>query len=366
MRTLLVLGLWGWGVVLAAQTDAAGFQELATRAAAAREANQPAQAIELYKQALEANPKWAEGWWFLGTLLYDGDRYAEGRDALTHLIALQPEAAPALQILGLCEFETGDYAAALSHIQHGMAAGSMTPQMEGVLRFHEAMLLTRTGQFDKALTAYVWFARKGVRNPQLTAAMGLSALRMPLLPAAIPAEQADLFDKAGKAAYASMAGDFASAHAALLDLLKQYPRAHYVHYLQGCFLLATDPESGVEELRRELEITPGSGAANAMLAWTFLQRGDGIAALPYAKTAAENEANASLAQYVFGRALLEQGDVKSAIVHLQSAESIDPTNLDTHVSLATAYSKAGEPAEARRERLTSLALWEGKTAPATP
>lgn len=366
MRLLLLLGLFAGRALLTGQAEMGPFKDLAARAAAARDANRPAQAIDLYKQALGVNPKWAEGWWFLGTLLYDGDRYADGRDALAHLIALEPNAAPALQILGLCEFETGDYEQALGHIQKGMASGSPAPQMEAVLRFHEAMLLTRTSQFDRALTEYGWFVRKGIQNPQLISAIGLAALRAPMLPAAIPAGQGDLFEKAGKAAYFSMGGDLAGAHAALTDLLKQYPEAHYVHYLYGCFLLPTEPATGMDELRRELEVTPGSGAANAMLAWIFLRRDDVSQAAPFAKLAADHDPKASLAQYVFGRTLLEQGDVKEAIVHLEAAESIDPANLETHVSLATAYSKAGNPAEARRERQASLALWEGKGASANP
>ena len=267
---------------------------------------------------------------------------------------------------GLCEFETGDYAAALDHIQRGMASASPAAQMEAVLRFHQAMLLTRTGQFDKAITEYVWFTRKGIQNPELVGAIGLAALRTPLLPREIPADKHDLFDKAGKAAYLSMAGDFPGARAALADLVEHYPEAHYVHYLYGCFLLAAEPETGVAELRRELELNPNGGAADAMLAWTLIQRGDVSDALPYAKAAAEHDGSASLAQYVLGRALLEQGEVDGAIVHLQSAEVIDPSNLDTHVSLTTAYSRAGRPAEARRERLQSLALWGGKPASATP
>jgi tetratricopeptide (TPR) repeat protein len=348
------------------QTELADFQSLSARATAARDSNDPSRAIELYKQALESNPKWAEGWWYLGTLLYDGDRYSEGRDALLHLVAVQPSAAPALQILGLCEFETGDYADSLAHIQRGMAAAPPTAAMEAVLRFHEAMLLTRTAQFDKALTEYVWFVRKGIQNPQLTVALGLAALRSAMLPKDIPDNRRDLFEKAGKAAYLSMAGDLPGARAALSELLKQYPDAPYVHYLYGCFLLAADPEAGMDQLRRELQLTPDSGAADAMLAWILLQRGDIAASLPLAKAAAEHDATASLAQYVFGRALLEQGHVAEAIVHLQSAENIDPSNLDTHVLLATAYSKAGKPAEARRERLASLSLWEGKSANANP
>src|ERR1700728_1513126 len=122
---------------LAAQNTAA-FEDLAARAAAAREANDIPQAVQLYRQSVDLNPKWEEGWWFLGSMLYDSDRYAEGREALAHVVALDPKAAPAWALLGLCEFETGGYARSLDHIRRGLASGSPAPQMEEVLRYHEA------------------------------------------------------------------------------------------------------------------------------------------------------------------------------------------------------------------------------------
>src|SRR5690349_4942978 len=54
---------------------AATFEELAAKAAAARDANQPNEAIQFYRQALHLNPRWPEGWWFLGAFLYEKDQY---------------------------------------------------------------------------------------------------------------------------------------------------------------------------------------------------------------------------------------------------------------------------------------------------
>jgi tetratricopeptide (TPR) repeat protein len=352
-------------ISLAAQNGST-FEDLSARAKTAREANNVPQAIESYKQAVQLNPKWEEGWWYLGSLLYDSDQYAGGRDALKHVVELDPDAAPARALLGLCEFETGDYAESLEEIERGVAAGSAAPQMEGVLRYHEAQLLTRTGQFDKALKAYVWFARKRVENPELISAVGLTALRTALLPKEIPADERELYEVAGEAAYASMEGDFANAQQKLNALLERFPRAHYVHYVYGCFLLAAKPDAAIEELRRELEITPSSGAANAMLAWVLLERGDVEQARSYAHNAVEQDPKLPLAQYVFGRLLLEQGKIEGSIEHLRLAEQSDPANLETHMSLATAYSRAGRPSDARRERMETLAMWNEKDAGANP
>lgn len=323
-------------------------------------------AIELYKQALEQNPKWTEGWWYLGSLAYDADQYTQGRDALARMMQLDPNAAPAWALLGLCEFETGNYSDSLQHIERGLAAGSVEPKMEAVLRFHEAQLLTRDGEFDKAVTAYVWFARRGVQNPDLLSAIGLAALRAPMLPKDITAEDRELFQAAGQAAYLSMSGQFANAQAMLTNLVSRFPNAHYVHYLYGCFLMAVKPELALKELQRELEITPGSGAAHAMIAFVMLQQGDTAAAQPHAETAVKDLPESTMAQYVLGRCLLEEGKPEDALQHLKLAEQKDPANLDVHVCLAAAYSRAARPKEARNERLRALALWREKDTVANP
>jgi tetratricopeptide (TPR) repeat protein len=353
--------------VLASVSQASSFDDLAARASAAREANDIPQALELYKQALQLNPKWEEGWWFAGSLLYDADHYAEGREALAHVVQLDPKAGPAWGLLGLCEFETHDYAAALKDISRSLEIdSSIEPQMEGVLRFHQAVLLTRTGAFDKAVDAYGWFVRKGVRNASVISGIGLAALRTSLVPEEIPAAQQDLYSNAGQAAYLTIAGDYPQAERILQQLLERYPNAQYVHYMHGRFLLAANPELAIQELRRELDVNPKSAAASAMLAWALLERDDAAGALPFAQRAVREDPNFEVAQYVFGRSLAEQGQVNPGIEHLERAEKLDPANVQAHISLATAYSKAGRPQDARRERLLSVALAQGKGSVAQP
>src|SRR4051812_6037878 len=60
-----------------AKTTSEQFDTLRKRADEARDAGRLDEAAKLYHHALATNPKWTEGWWSLGTLHYDGDRYAE-------------------------------------------------------------------------------------------------------------------------------------------------------------------------------------------------------------------------------------------------------------------------------------------------
>ncbi len=337
------------------------FADLSARATAAREANDTVHAIELYREAVQLNSKWEEGWWFLGSLSYDSDQFTEAREALAHVVELDSKAAPAWALLGLSEFETGDYNGALEHIQRALAEGVKESQMQTVLRYHEALLLTHAGKFNKALEKYGYFVTQGVRNPELVIAMGLAALQNSRFPNQVKADQKELYETAGTAAYLNLAGDYRNAVATYNKLVTTYPTAKYVHYAFGCFLLGVSPESGIEQLREELQISPSSSAANSMLAFALLERGDLEIALPYAKKAVEERPNSELAQYVLGRALSEEGD-GAGIQHLELAEKLDPTDLQPHISLATAYSRAGRPVEARHEREKSIQLATGTPA----
>src|SRR5688572_8772857 len=68
---------------------------LVADAGKALRANRPAEAIALYRQALAARPRWAEGWWHLGRLLYERNDYAEAALAFTKATALNPNAGTA-------------------------------------------------------------------------------------------------------------------------------------------------------------------------------------------------------------------------------------------------------------------------------
>src|ERR1700733_3272767 len=97
-----------------AQPTAPAFDDIVSAATAARRRDDVAQAIKLYGQAVLLKPEWPEGWWFLGSLQYEAEAYAAGRDTLSHFLELVPEAAPAWALRGLCEFETGDYTQSLT------------------------------------------------------------------------------------------------------------------------------------------------------------------------------------------------------------------------------------------------------------
>ena len=63
---------------------------LASQANQAREQNRIGDAVRLYGQALEVQPSWKEGLWYMGTLLYQQDQFASARDVLRRFVAEEP------------------------------------------------------------------------------------------------------------------------------------------------------------------------------------------------------------------------------------------------------------------------------------
>src|ERR1700681_2081336 len=105
-------------------------------------------------------------------------------------------------MLGLCEFETAQYEQALAHLQRGLSLGlTGNPQITQVSRYHVALLLTHFSQFEASLQIFVQMAAEGVEDSDTKAAAGIAALRMPLLPAEVPAGQRELVAQVGRAVF---------------------------------------------------------------------------------------------------------------------------------------------------------------------
>ena len=201
------------------------------------------------------------------------------------------------------------------------------------------------------------FVRRGVHDPTLIAGIGLTALHQPLLPREIPPERRELIAAAGQTVYLWMSADTSKTGPAFEALLERYPTAPGVHFLYATYLLSFRPaEEALAELKRELELNPHSADARAMVALIVIRAGSESAALPIARQAAQDGPTCPMAQYAYGLVLEGSGDLVSAIEHIETAERLDPANVEYHMGLARAYSKAGRHADARRERRTSIAI----------
>lgn len=333
------------------------FDHVSKQAADARAANRIQDATNLYREAVKIRPAWAEGWWFLGELLYDQDKYADARDALRRLVSLDPKAGPGFALLGLCEYETKEYARALDHINVGRRLGlGEDPQVRRVVLYHAVLLLTRFQQYESALQVLDRVLRAGDATPAVIEAAGLAGLHRPIFSDQVPAGDKDLVERAGRAVCAAAGHQPAEAQKYFSELLASYPNTPNVHYLYGSYLVAGDEDAGLREFLKELEVNPKNAEALVTVALEYERRGEPATAIPYARRGVAADPRFFAAHGVLGRLLANSGEVDKGIAELEIARQQAPDSQQVRFSLAAAYTLAGRKEDAARERAEFLRL----------
>lgn len=319
----------------------------------ARLAGRLDEALELYVKALRIRSNWADGWWNVGAILYEKDRYAEAREAFRNLVTLDPKRGIGWGMLGLCEFQTREYDRAIVSLQRGRILGfSNNREIESVVRYHTALLYIRFEQFEVAYDILNEFMRVGNESPKVLEAFGLALLRMPFLPNEIPPDKREQVLIAGQAGLHMAARRMDQARSTFDNLLTRYPDAPNVHYAFGVFLLNQDADAALKEFSRELEISPSHHPAMVQMAFEYLKRDEYNTALPLAEKAVQLAPNMFAARNVLGRTLLELGQVERAVKELEEGVRLAPSSPEMHFALARAYTRAGRKEDAARERET--------------
>jgi tetratricopeptide (TPR) repeat protein len=343
-----------------AATAPARFETVASQAEAARVQDRVSDAIRLYREGTDLRPSWADGWWYLGSLLYDQDRFAEATAAFRHLLASTSHRGPAYAFLGLCEYETGKYDDASAQFRAWAGAGwAGTPELRDVAVFHFALLLTREGRFVESLYLLATVAPRLGDVPELSEAMGLASLRMRNLPQDYPSELRERVWLAGKAAlYAAQSPrNFARADEFAARLESRYPEQPEVHYFRGT--IDTFQGKIVEaerEYREELRISPNQVPSLVALAEIDLEKADLGEAGLMARRAVDADFSNAEAHHLLGRVLLANGDVHASLSELETAKRLAPDSPGVRAHLAMVYSKLGRTQEAKAESAAFLTL----------
>jgi len=344
--------------------NAEGFQKAAAAAQAASADNRFPEAIRLYARATELNPSWSEGWWRLGTLLFDAGRYRESRDAFTHFLSVERrEPGPALAMVGLSDFHLKRYPEALSATERGMKLGlGDNPDFGQVVLYHDGVLQTKLGRPEVALQRLTLAANRlaaahpdssapaVLGNEDLVDALGLAALRMPMLPSEVPDSEKPVVRLAGQAQAQIALSDRPAAEVQLKQLVALYPSHPGVHSMYGVFLTKEHPPLALEEFRREIEVSPHDAVARIQIAFALLNVGDYEQGERYASQAVALAPNDFIAHVVCGRLLLELGKTDQALQQLRTAVKLAPSSADAHFALSRALSQSGQATEAARER----------------
>jgi len=334
-----------------AQTNSPSFSDLQQRAAQARQSNNTQEQVALYRKMVTLRPSWGEGWWYLGTGLYELQRYQEALDSFQHLSRIDAKDGSSHALMGLCEFRLQHYPESLKELFRAEQLG-MGPNQEMVMtvNYHIVILLNLSGQFEWArdrLAPFSWLA--DVSEP-IIEAVGINALRMQILPADIPPDKKDLILRAGRASWEpSLAGHPEQSLQTFQELIAQYPKEPNLHYAYGVRLLDSDPEAALREFQKELEINPSQVVARVQIVFLKLKQGESEETLPLARETVKLAPDYFLAHNALGRTLLAAGQTAAAIEELQTAVRLEPQSPENHFDLAEAYRTAGKKAEAAKE-----------------
>jgi tetratricopeptide (TPR) repeat protein len=346
---------------------ATGSDTVESRAEAARTAGRLEEAAALYREALAARPRWAEGLWALGTVVYEQDRFAECRSVFSRLVAVQPKMAPAWALRGLCEFRLGSYAPAREHLGRAVALGLPAQHDLGrAVRFHQSLLLTRLGEFDLAIEPLREVLQFQPQSPELDLACGLVLLRRSLLPASIPDAERDLVRLAGEAYCAHLARHPEQALPRFEALVAKHPRQRYLHYGRGLALAQQGSADALDQFRREIELFPDDVLSRVELGFGLLARGREAEAIAPAEEAVRLAPGLFVTHLVLGRALAATGRLERGIRELETAAALEPRIPAIQLALARAYAQAGRKLEADRARAAFQSLEAARRGAPTP
>jgi len=377
IASILVLVLLESPSLCASQTrdpsvnTAEPFEKVAAQAQAAMDADHIPEAIRLYGRAVKIQPNWPEGWWHLGTLLFDTGKFKGARDAFAQFTLVEhKQAGPGFAMLGLSEFQLKRYPQALAALERGIERGlGNNPTflrnvlyrdgtLQSLLGHPEIAVVRLTSAANHVAAAHPEAPKDAVfADVELLDALGIAALRMAKLPSDITDAEAPVIREAGHVqALIALRDEPTVANLELKEMLTRYPSQSGLHYFYGVFLLKEDPARALGEFQREIEISPNHAAAHIQLALELLRTADYEEGLKYATQGVALAPKDFVARVAYGRLLLEVGKTDRAIEELRVATRMAPRSPDAHFALSRALDRAGRKQEATRERAEFMRL----------
>jgi len=242
------------------------------------------------------------------------------------------------------------YDAALDSLSHAEGLKFQgPPELARSARLHLALVLTKSGSFERAITVLTELTLLHKKAPDSAVAAGIAGLRQPWLPFEVPEASRDLVFQLGDAMASAMEKDYKEATQKFEAALQQYPQEPNVHFRFGAFLNIQDSARGVEEIRKAVELAPDHVPALVGLTVMSLKREELDTALEYGERAVKAGPGDFSTHIALGRALLAKENPARAAAELEMAVKLAPASPEARFSLASAYSRLGRKEESARE-----------------
>lgn len=245
-----------------------------------------------------------------------------------------------------------EYAASMKDMQKADAIGPGNDKaLADIVAYHLAVLLNASGKSDTARQILSNLLFRGVHSEDLQVALGLSILRVPVLPSQLAPSKDALIHEAGSAAGFIALKQYDQAENVFTGMLTKYPHTYFVHYAYGAMLASEGKDDAAkEQFKEETEVNPRS--ALAYMEWSFLEAkathyDD---AIRLAEESVKRSDSSFMAHYLLGSALLSRGKAEQASRQLEIACRLAPQSPEVRYSLARAYAKLGKRALAKRQQ----------------
>jgi len=359
LRGLHRLGVWSGTLLLLAAIPLFGQTPVTSEALHLQQTAEQARAggggdaVPLYLRALAGSPHWEQGWWELGSLLYEADRYQDAARAFGRLTRLAPNRPLGWAMLGLCEFELHQWDSAHLHLQQALAPANrqgMPAAIADAAAYHLGLVLLKQNNSAGALAVLGTLLHEAPEYPGLATALGTAALHLRELPAAGAAVPADV-QLAGEAVAASLEKRPQDADRAFRRLITGAPRRPFAHFEYGLFLNQQQRyrEASVE-FRQETALRPQEEAPWLWLARLALEEGDAREARQAALHAHALAPEDVVPLLLEGRSFILSRQWAAALGPLQAAEQRASRNTEIHYALASVYQGLHRDEDAARER----------------
>ena len=237
-----------------------------------------------------------------------------------------PEAGPAWNFLGLCEYETKDYAKALEHLTTGQKLGDTDdPEISRVAKYHLALLLIYSGDFEAGTAELRPLVAEGQTGAKAKIALALAALRAPVLPEQVDPSQDALLQDVGSAATLAAQGQTAAATANFAALLEKYPATPYLHFAGGPrFSRPNTTSTRRPHFASETKLSPQSALPHVQLGRCELSLQRPQQALQAARTHGRLAPDSSAARELLGRSLEAANEGQKASQEFAAAKQLLP------------------------------------------
>lgn len=309
-------------------------------------------AVALIEKGLRIDPKWKDGLWKAGLVLYQDNQFEPARGYLNRLRQVEPTRGVAWALLGMCEFQLHEFQAAVDDISRADRLGiPEQSRMRRVALLDRAIAQTDLSNFGTAvaLLGKLVPAESPEEREQLITVFGYASLQIST-EASLSPQQTALLHDLGAAWYANASGDRSSAKSLIEGLLLKYPKEPMLHYTYGRLLASwREYDAAVKEFGAELALNPSSLSTRLALASLGLTSGKISEALPYAIEASKMSPNFYLAHLYLGRLLIRAGQLNEGCIELEIARGLSPSNSEVRYVLATTYRRLGRAEDAQRE-----------------